>query len=135
MHRWLESVSVARLSHGVQSGRHSFRIAVQATFADLCAASHRVPGAFRPFDPGESQGSLLEYLLRDLDRHGSTPLVRGGETQEIHRAIPGVPQDEWIIGHARKQASKALEKEILDAVEIGVLVNDVLVTEQTGLAR
>ena len=71
VHRRLESVSVARLPHGEQSRRHSFRIAVQAAFADLRAAGHRVPGTFRPFDPVSARVHSLRICWAILTATGA----------------------------------------------------------------
>lgn len=131
VHRQLEAVPVARLSHGTQSGCHSFRITVQATLTDLCAAGHWVPGAFRPFDTGESQGLLLQYLLGNLDRHASAALIRCSETQEKHRAIAGVSQEKRILCNTGEQGAEASEKELFDPVETSVFVLSVFFAEQT----
>ena len=45
-----EAVGIIWLPHGLQSFCHAFCIAVFATWRQLGAASHRVPGVFRPFD-------------------------------------------------------------------------------------
>ena len=46
----VESASVIRLPHGLQSPGHALRIAVLAAPADLRAPGDRVPGGFGPFN-------------------------------------------------------------------------------------
>ena len=50
MQREIETVSVAMISHRLQSLRQPFGVAILAAGADLRATRHRIPRRLRPFD-------------------------------------------------------------------------------------
>ena len=84
LERELESVPVVGLTHGLEALRHPRGVAVFAARADLCAASHGVPGRFRPLD-ARALGHQRTALSRWFAIRSATSAPRGLPTAKQRR--------------------------------------------------